>query len=207
MYRTDDARFVVKLKDSQYTTPAAALVAARNLRRAARNFADIIGPEHSISNHFLIAGNGSDCANLIVIQPYLKEGLPLFYIDYAALTPETRRLVADQLLRIIRRSYSSYLKSGLFPDVYGRSAASPEERAHRNSPGQLPARLWSFIVRRTLLRAHNLLIMPDGCICLVDYDPVDRSALYKRIYYAARATLFLRDLFFIWLMKHTGWAY
>jgi hypothetical protein len=128
-------------------------------------------------------------------------------MDYAALSPEERQLIAAQLQTIIRRSLISYWRTGIIPDIYGRSAASPEERAHRNSLSQLPARVWSFLIRRTLLRSHNLLLTPEQQIRLVDYDPVRQPALYKRIYYTARAILFFRDLFFIWLMKHTGWAY
>ncbi|MEM7113857.1 MAG: hypothetical protein AAF614_15585 [Chloroflexota bacterium] len=207
VYRTDDARFVVKLKNEPYPTVAEALLDAQKLRAAAAEFAEIIGSEHSIPSHFLIAGNGTCQAYIIITQSYLKDSQPLFFIDYAALSPELRRQVADQLQTIIRRSIRSYWRRGVIPDIYGRSAASPEERVRRNSLPQLPARMWSFLVRRTLLRAHNLLLTPEQQIRLIDYDPVRQPELYKRIYYAVRATLFLRDIFFIWLMKHTGWAY
>lgn len=207
VYRTDDGRFVVKLKNDPYPTAEAALLEAQQLQAAAQEFADIIGSEYSIPSHFVIAGNDSNHAYIIIIQSYLKESSPLFYIDYASLCPDQRRRIADQLQTIIRRSLSSYWHTGIIPDIYGRSAASAAERAHRNSPSQLPARLWSFLVRRTLLRAHNLLFTPEQQIRLIDYDPVRQSDFYKRIYYATRAILFFRDLFFIWLMKHTGWAY
>lgn len=207
VYRTDDGRFVVKLKNEPYATSAAALREAQELRAAADNFANIIGFEHSTASHFLIAGDDAHNAYIVIVQRYLKESPPLFYVDYAALSPDVRLSVATQLQTIIRRSLNSYWRTGIIPDLYGRSAASPEERVHRNSLRQLPARLWSFLARRTLLRAHNLLLTPEQQIRLVDYDPVRRSALYKRIYYALRVMLLFRDLFFIWVMKHTGWAY
>ena len=207
VYLTDDARFVVKLKNEPYPTAAEALREAQMLRTAAQKFADIVGTDHSIPNHFLISGNDTHHAYVIIVQPYLNRSQPLFYIDYATLPPDLRKEVANQLLTIIRRSLHSYWQTGVIPDVYGRSAASEEERIYRNSPLQLPARLWSFLIRRTLLRAHNLLLTPENQIRLVDYDPVRQPDIYKRIYYALRAILFFRDLFFIWLMRQTGWAY
>ena len=207
VYRTDDASFVVKLKNEPYPTSTAALLETQELRAAAENFVNIIGSEHSVSSHFLIASSDTHYAYIIIVQPYLQESTPLFYIDYATLTRTQRQLVATQLQTIIRRSLSSYWHTGLIPDIYGLSAASPAERAQHNSLSRLPARLWSFLIRRTLLRAHNLVLTSEQQIRLIDYDPVRRSALYKRVYYTARATLFFRDLFFIWLMKHTGWAY
>ncbi len=207
VYLTDDARFVVKLKNEPHLTPAAALSEAKKLRATAQNFANIVGAEYSVPSHFVIASDDTSHAYIIIIQPYLKENVPLFYIDYTALSPDLRQLIATQLQTIIYRSIASYWQTGIIPDIYGLSAASPAERDHRQSLPQLPARLWSFLIRRTLLRAHNLLLTPEQQIRLIDYDPVRRSALYKRLYYTARFTLFFRDLFFIWVMKHTGWAY
>lgn len=207
VYLTDEGHFVVKLKNNPYPTSEIALFEAEMLRTAAQNFADIIGVEHSIPSRFLIASDDTSHVYIIIIQAYLKESHPLFYLDYAEMSPELRHLIATQLQTIIRRSMRSYWRMGIIPDIYGRSAASAEERIRRNSWSQLPARLWSFLVRRTLLRAHNLLLTPEQQIRLIDYDPVDQPALYKRIYYTTRFVLFFRDLFFIWLMKHTGWAY
>ena len=207
VYRTDDARFVVKLKNEPYPTPAEALREAQALRVAAENFVDIIGPECSVPSHFVIAGDETHHSYIIIVQPYLKDSPPLFYLDYGSLSPELRHLIATQLRTIIRRSLKSYWQTGIIPDIYGRSAASSADRARRKSLRQLPARMWSFLTRRTLLRAHNLLLTPERQIRLVDYDPVRRSALYKRAYYAMRATLLFRDLFFIWVMEKSGWAY
>jgi hypothetical protein len=39
--------------------------------------------------------------------------------------------------------------------------------------------------------------LSDGRVVLVDYDPVDRSWLYKTVYFAVRYCLFLRDKFLI----------
>lgn len=207
VYLTDDARFVVKLKNEEYPTSSAALREAQVLRAAAHNFANIIGPEHSTPSNFLIAGDENDHAYVVIVQPFLDESRPLHYIDYAALPPDERKLIATQLQSIIQRSLRSYWQTGVIPDIYGLSATSPADRAQRKMPSQLPARLFSFLIRRTLMRSHNLLWTPDQKIQLIDYDPVRRSPLYKRAYYAARAILFFRDLFFIWLMKQTGWAY
>lgn len=207
VYLTDDARFVVKLKNEPHPNASAALREAQALRAAAHNFASILGPEHSTPSYFLIAGDESDHAFVVIIQPFLENSTPLHYIDYAALSPDTRGLIATQLQEIIQRSLRSYWQTGVIPDIYGLSAASPADRARRQMPSQLPARIWSFLIRRTLMRSHNLLWTPDQKIQLIDYDPVRRSPLYKRVYYSARAILFFRDLFFIWLMKQTGWAH
>lgn len=207
VYCTDDARFVVKLKNEPHATLGAALFEAQDLRTAAQNFADIVGSEHSVPSYFLITDDGTCHAYVVIVQPYLKDSQPLFHKDYTKISREQRQLIATQLQTIIRRSLDSYWQTGIIPDIYGRSAASPEEREHQNSLSQLPARLWSFLIRRTLLRAHNLILTPEQQIRLIDYDPVRESDFYKRVYYAARALLFIRDIFFIWLMKHTGWAY
>lgn len=207
VYRTDDARFVVKLKNEPHTTPESAHREAIELRSAAKKYANIIGLERSIPCHFLVAGDDTGHSYVVIVQPYLGNSRPLFYVNYAELSVQQRKLIANELDTIIWRSIDSFRQTGIIPDIYGRSAASPEERIRRNSLPQLPARLWSFLVRRTLLRAHNLLFTSEEKIQLIDYDPVRRSTLYKRIYYASRVILFARDLFFIWLMKHTGWAY
>jgi hypothetical protein len=89
------------------------------------------------------------------------------------------------------------------PDLYGRSSTSSKERAQLNAPHMLPWRLWSFLVKRNLLRAHNLLITdaPEHRIVMIDYDIVRRSKLYRSIYYAVRWLLFWRDHVLILLMK------
>ena len=101
VYLTDDARFVIKLKNEPYDTPAAALHEAQALRTAAQNFIHIIGEEHSIPSHFLLASDENQKAYVIIIQPYLNQSTPLFYLDYTKLSPEARKSIADQLQKII----------------------------------------------------------------------------------------------------------
>jgi hypothetical protein len=70
----------------------------------------------------------------------------------------------------------------------------------------LPRRLWSFIVQRNLLRAHNLMVTdaPECRVVLVDYDLVRRSWLYRKVYYTVRLLLFARDWLLIWWMERGG---
>ena len=72
----------------------------------------------------------------------------------------------------------------------------------------LPKRLWSFVVKRNLLRAHNLMLtaVPERQVILVDYDPVQRSKLYQFVYFNVRRVLFLRDLALLKVMEKTGYA-
>lgn len=85
--------------------------------------------------------------------------------------------------------------TGAMPDLYGRASASEEERRRNRSLRNLPQRLWSFLVERTLLRSHNLLLTADPRrpVALVDYDVVRRGRLYRRAYFLARRLLFYRD--------------
>ena len=59
VYCTDDRRYVVKVKSDQAGSVAEMLAQARLLRRAARRFATVVGPAHSIPNYFLINRNGT----------------------------------------------------------------------------------------------------------------------------------------------------
>ena len=119
VYRTDDGRFAVKLKNEPHPTVAAALQEAKQLRAAADNFSHIVGPEHSVPISFVIASDDSDHVYVLIVMPYLNESPPLFYLDYAALSRNQRRQIADQLQGIIRRSFSSYWQTGIIPDIYG----------------------------------------------------------------------------------------
>jgi len=111
------------------------------------------------------------------------------------LSPDERTHIAAQLREIIRRSLSFYRATASMPDLYGRTSTSAAERARLNKPWMLPQRLWSFVVERNLLRAHNLLLTPapERRIVLVDYDLVRRGRLYRMIYFAVRWMLFWRD--------------
>lgn len=208
VYCTDDRRYVVKVKSSQAATLTEALHAAMTMRKAARRFATVMGPQHSIPNHFLLSVNRAGQPQLLTVQPYYQQARPLFDVDYHQFDRAERQQLARQLLRIIRRSVATYGRRGWMPDLYGRVSASPAEREERNRWYRFPWRLWSFLFQRNLLRAHNLMLTaaPEHRIILVDYDPVTRGKLYQLIYYHVRLWLFWRDLLLIGLMVWSGWA-
>ncbi len=208
VYCTDDRRYVVKVKHSSATTLAATLTQAVRLRKAARRFATVMGPQHSIRSEFLLGQDAAGQTQLLVIQPFYAEVQTLSAIDYHHLSWPARRQLARQLLHIIRRAVATYGKRGWMPDLYGRTSASRAEREQLNHWYRLPWRLWSFLVKRNLLRAHNLMLTaaPDQRIILVDYDPVTRGKLYQLIYYHIRLWLFWRDLLLIGVMLLTGWV-
>jgi hypothetical protein len=195
VYRTDDARYVVKLKSNLGGTPREALARALSDRAAAERFMVCLGASHTIPSYYVIARDSAGCAQVLVIQPYLEGARQLFDTDYQALSTEERVIVAAQLREIIRRSLNFYRATASMPDLYGRASASAAERAHMNRPWMLPRRIWSFLVERNLLRAHNLLLTPapERRVVLVDYDIVRRGPLYRLIYFAVRWMLFWRD--------------
>jgi len=195
VYRTDDARYVVKLKNDYGGSADIALAHALADRAAAESFIACLGPQHTITSFYVIARDSSGRAQVLVIQPYLAGAQQLFDIDYRALSRDERVQLASQLREIIRRSLSFYRATASMPDLYGRTSTSTAERARLNKPWMLPQRLWSFLVERNLLRAHNLLLTPapEQRIVLVDYDIVRRGRLYRLIYFAVRWMLFWRD--------------
>jgi len=79
-------------------------------------------------------------------------------------------------------------------------SANPEERRRRKQLRYLPERLWSFLVKRTILRSQNLMLTNEQLprLVLIDYDEVRRHALYRVIYFLTRLVLFIRDLVIIW---------
>ncbi|MEZ4730175.1 MAG: hypothetical protein R3E79_23855 [Caldilineaceae bacterium] len=208
VYCTDDHRYVVKVKGNWLPSLPVALAEAAAMRKAARRFATAVGVNHSIPNHFLIAANSMGYPQLLAVQPYYRKAQPLFAVDYRRLSATERWQVARQLLHIIQRSVATYSKRGWMPDLYGRTSASRAERERLNRWYMLPWRLWSFLVKRNLLRAHNLMLTaaPERRVILVDYDPVTRGKLYQLIYYTIRLWLFWRDLMLIGLMVLTGWV-
>lgn len=210
VYCTDDRKYVVKVKsEGGGSTLEEALLEAQVLRAAADSFAEALGPEHTIPNYFFIARNSQGEVQPVAIQPYIRYAQTLFEVDYRTLDATERRRIAAQLRIIVRRSLVFYRKTGAMPDLYGRLSHSKAERERRNAPCRLPQRIWSFLVQRTLLRSHNLLLTPapEHRIILVDYDPVKRSTFYRYLYYKARRVLFLRDYLLIALMERTGWAF
>ncbi len=203
VYLTDDRRYVVKLKSDLGGDVADALQAAQLMRDAAEAFAACLGPRHSIPSYYVIARDSEGKVQVLVIQPFIRGAQQLYSVNYTALDPDQRAQIATELRAIIHRSLQMYHRTGSMPDLYGRTSTSKEERRRLNTPLMLPWRLWSFLVKRNLLRSHNLLFSqePDPRILLVDYDPVRRSQLYKRVYYAVRWVLFWRDHLLILLMQ------
>ena len=203
VYRTDDHRYVVKLKSHLGGATREALALARADRAAAERFIVCLGTEHTIPSYYVIARDSTGRAQALVIQPYLAGARPLFDIDYQALSYDERVSTAAQLREIIGRSLRFYRTTASMPDLYGRASASAAERARLNTPRMLPRRLWSFLVERHLLRSHNLMLTPapQRRIVLVDYDIVRRGHIYRLIYFAVRWMLFWRDHALILLMQ------
>jgi hypothetical protein len=203
VYRTDDQRYVVKLKSNHGGTVEDVLARTLADRAAAESFIACLGPTHTIPSYYVIARDSSGLVQTLVIQPYLDGAQQLFSVDYSALSPDERAHLATQLREIIRRSLSFYRASASMPDLYGRTSTSPAERVRLNKPWMLPKRLWSFLVERNLLRAHNLLLTPapERRVVLVDYDIVRRGWLYRMVYFAVRWMLFWRDHILIVLMR------
>jgi hypothetical protein len=203
VYRSDDGRYVVKLKAEAGGTLPRALARAREMRAAAEVFADCMGPGHSIPSYFLIARDSRGEAQPVVVQPFLADARPLSSIDYRAMSRAERVALADKLDAIMGRAVRHYRSSGAMPDLYGRTSLSSDERRRLNGARMLPWRLWSFLVDRTLLRSHNLLLAADGRVLLIDYDTVRRGALYRAVYFLVRLALFLRDRAVIWWRLRT----
>ncbi len=203
VYRTDDKRHVVKLKHELGGTLREALDNARTMRAAAEQFAACIGEEHSIPSYYVVARDSDGRVQVLVIQPYVAHAHPLSAIDYTTLTAAERARIAEQLQAIIGRSLSFYRGTRSMPDLYGRTSTSAAERKRLRSPWTIPARLWSFLIRRNLLRSHNLLLTnpPECRVVLIDYDFVRRSWLYRWAYYTVRRVLFWRDQALIWWMR------
>lgn len=206
VYLTDDRRYVIKIKNDLGGNLPTALQWARIMRKAAQDSIDCLGPEHTIPSYYALSRDDADEVQVLLVQPLVDNAEQLFEIDYPKLNKDERKYIADQLRDIIRRSIFTYFQKGIMPDLYGRTSTSPAERKRLNSPKMIPWRIWSFLVKRNLLRAHNLLLTnaPEHRIILIDYDPVRRSKLYRTIYYGVRLTLFIRDWILIWWMERTG---
>ena len=157
-------------------------------------------------SYYLIARNNQGNAQVLVIQPFVGPAKTLFDLEYETLLQRERVRIATQLRDIIRRSLRLYRTTGSMPDLYGRASHSSAERSYMRSLWMLPQRLWSFLVRRNLLRSHNLMVTTLGQpqLVLVDYDPVQRSAFYRKVYYLVRWLLFFRDHALILIMRRGG---
>ena len=205
VYSTDDGRYVVKLKHELAGTRESALAHAKTMRAAAEQFAACLGPRYTIPSYYLISRDNAGQVQVLVLQPYLHGGQALADLDYHALSATERARVAEDLREIIRRSLLCYRATGSMPDLYGRKSASTNERQQAKAWARLPQRLWSFIVQRNLLRAHNLVLSgtPNAHVVLVDYDIVRRNRLYRFVYFAVRWMLFWRDHALITLMRRS----
>jgi hypothetical protein len=208
VYISDDRRFVVKLKNDLGCDVQGAVDWAKSLRSAAEEFADCLGPRNSIPSYYLVARDSKGKVQVLVVQPFITGARQLYQVKYSKLSPQERDNLAVELRNVIRRSLLMYVRTGSMPDLYGRSSTSSAERKRLNKPHMLPKRLWSFLVKRNLLRSHNLMLVdgPEQRVVLVDYDPVRRSRLYKKIYYTVRWMLFWRDQVLILLMQRSGKA-
>lgn len=206
VYRTDDQQFVVKLKSDLGGTPASAVAHAQAMRAAAERYAECLGKRHTIPSYYVVARDSAGKAQVLVLQPFLHDAQTLFGLDYQALSASERDIIAVELREIIRRSLAFYRNTGGMPDLYGRSSASAAERARDRALARLPHRLWSFLVRRNLLRSHNLMLVggADPHVALVDYDFVRRGRLYQAVYFLVRWMLFWRDHALIMLMRRRG---
>lgn len=209
VYTPDDQRYEVKVKSDHGGDLAEIIEWTQFARQAARKFVRIVGKQHSIPSHYLISRGEDGRIKPVVLQPYLADAVPLFSVDYALLGYKQRLRIARQLIHLIYRSSMAFRRGGVMPDLYGRSSSSLAERKIQKSWRKLPERLWSFLVKRSLLRSHNLMLVNQRKprILLVDYDTVPHGKLYKFIYYQVRLALFWRDLALIWLMVLTGIAW
>lgn len=213
VYCTDDRKYVVKVKSecayADNPSVGAALERAKTLNRTAQAFAEALGPEHTIPNYYYVARSNEGTVKTVAVQPYVACSRPLSAVDYRALSTGERRDIAAQLRRLIQRALAHLNRTGCMPDLYGRRSHSQAERDQLNTPLRLPWRVYSFLVKRTLLRSQNLLLtdLPERHIVLVDYDPVQHSQLYRFVYYNVRRLLFLRDYLLVALMEKTGYAF
>ncbi|HMQ51309.1 MAG TPA: hypothetical protein PKD98_04360 [Anaerolineae bacterium] len=208
VYRTDDACWVVKVKTEPEYLTGDPYTEAKLLRATADAFARAVGSEYSLPNYYLIGQNQAGLGQIVVFQPYLDQAKPLFEVDYRALDRSERAWLARQLRQIIKRALAFYRETGRLPDLYGRTSRNPAERRSLNASHRLPWRMWEFLVKRTLLRANNLMFSheTEPRLVLVDYDPVKRSKLYQWVYYTVRRCLFWRDYALIYLMEKTGYV-
>ena len=197
VYRSDDHRWVVKLKHESSTNLAATIRRIVRMRAVAEHFVDVLGP-HSIPSHYVVSCDADGLIQIVVVQPFLAHARPLFALPYARLDADERRAIAAQLNAIIDRTLHFYRRTRFMPDLYGLTSTSTAERRGMRSPLRFPALLWEFLVRRNLLRSHNLLLTSEGQVVLVDYDLVRWPLLVRRVYFAVRRLLHWRDR---WLIR------
>jgi hypothetical protein len=201
VYRTADARYVVKLKDVTGGSIEAALRQVAALRAATGQFTNYLGPEHTIATDFLLARDHTGQLTIVAIQPYLAAASPLATVEYHTLQRRQWAQIERQLLTVLRRALRCYKRTGHMPDLYGTFSRTVAERRQLNTPLMWPVRVWRFFTQR-LWRAHNLLLTqePQPRVVLVDYDHVRWRGLWGRLYYAICWLLFWRELILL-----AGW--
>lgn len=191
VYRTDDRRFVLKLKPGAGQADEAQRRAAQLKQLADALYADI-GPAHSMPTWFLVLADEAGQPLVVGVQPFLDGAHPLDAIAIDTLTPPSRAAILAQLRTIVTRSLAGYRATGRVADLYGYGHKDGAE-ARRWEPRRLLAEGWRLISARPLLTAHNLMLTSDSRIVLVDYDPICSSHLGCRLIHGARALLLLRD--------------
>lgn len=201
VYRTDDARYVIKIKGVVENSVESALAQAQSLQDAAGQFTHYLGAEHTIPSYFILAEDSIGNVHTVAIQPYIDQALPLSEVDYHTLSPRKWAQVERQLLMMLRRALRCYKHTGHMPDLYGTFSHSVSERRRINTPLMWPKRVWHFFTQR-LWRAHNLLLTHEALprVILVDYDHVRWRGLWGRLYYAICWLLFWRELLLL-----AGW--
>lgn len=195
VYRSDDGRYAVKVKNELGAGLAEALADARLMRDAAERFRQCLGDRHCIPSYYALARDNAGQVQVLTIQPFLGRARQLSTINYRRMSRAERRALRAELHDIIARSVSHYRRTGEMPDLYGRTSASSAERRANRSLRRLPQRMWSFLIERNLLRSHNLMWTggADGRVVLIDYDFVRRDRLYRMLYFLVRYLLFWRD--------------
>jgi hypothetical protein len=141
VYKTDDHRHVVKVKHDLGGARDAAIRQARWMRDTAERYTACLGERYTIPNYFIVARGSDGQAHPLTIQPLLSEARPLDAVDYRALLPAQRALIAAQLSEILRRAHAFYRATGSMPDLHGQSARSSDERKSQevaHSPAATP---------------------------------------------------------------------
>jgi hypothetical protein len=201
VYRSDDRRWVVKLKHEGGGDLGTTILRIRRMRAVAEEFVDCLGPEHSIPSFYVVSRDAADKIQLLVVQPFIQHAQPLYTLSYSRLDAEERSRIAEQLNVIIERTLAFYRETRYMPDLYGLTSSGADERRVLRTPSMFPRLLWDFLVRRNLLRSYNLLLTPEHQVVLVDYDLVRWPWLVRRVYFAVRRLLHWRDQILIRRMR------
>lgn len=204
VYRSDDRRWVVKLKHEDGGDLATILRRTRRMRGVAEAFQTCLGPEHSIPSFYVVSRDANGQIQLLVVQPFLRHAQPLYALPYGLLSPGERAAIATQLTRIIERTFDFYRRTRFMPDLYGLTSTGAHERLALRDPRAFPRLLWDFLTRRNLLQSHNLLLTEHNEVVLVDYDLVRWPWLVRRVYFLARRLLHWRDQRLIARLIATG---